>query len=62
MLVAYLKNDPTLAGYAVIILDEVHERDPNVDIALCALRSVSPSLYLGLALLIRSAPLLGQAA
>lgn len=46
VLVAYLKRDPTLAGYAVVILDEIHERDVNVDIALWALRNVSTSFSL----------------
>jgi len=38
-----ISNNPNLSKYAVILIDEVHERSINVDIILAMLRTINPS-------------------
>ncbi len=42
LLLAELSNDPTLADYSTIILDEAHERSLNIDFLLGYLRTLLP--------------------
>ncbi|MCU7959445.1 MAG: ATP-dependent helicase HrpB [gamma proteobacterium symbiont of Bathyaustriella thionipta] len=57
ILLSRLQADPALEGYALVILDEFHERSLNLDVSLALLRDVQQHLREDLRLMLMSATL-----
>jgi ATP-dependent helicase HrpB len=57
LFLSYLRQDPSLSEYSVIILDEFHERSIHTDMALCLIRKLQASTRPDLKLIVMSATL-----
>jgi ATP-dependent helicase HrpB len=57
LFLSYLREDPTLSKYSMVILDEFHERSIHTDTALCLIRKLQATTRPDLKLIVMSATL-----
>ncbi len=57
LFLSYLREDPTLSKFSIIILDEFHERSIHTDTALCLIRKLQATTRPDLKLIVMSATL-----